>query len=81
MTDPVVVETIARAALERGGGVRIGIGDNPRAFPEATNAHLVELTGRWAVDAGRPLASRDDVRRRFRRDGARARAGPAPAGA
>jgi len=65
MTDPASVEAVARAALERGGGVRIGIGDSPRAFPDATNAQLAELDGRWAAEAGRPLASTDDVRHRL----------------
>jgi len=65
MTDPAAVEVIARAALERGGGVRIGIGDNPRAFPTSTNAELVELVRRWAADAGRPLVSTDGLRRRL----------------
>ena len=65
MADPGSVEAIARAALERGGGVRIGIGDGPRAFPDATNAELVELVGRWAAEAGRPVASTDDVRQRL----------------
>jgi 3-keto-5-aminohexanoate cleavage enzyme len=63
--DAAVVEAIARAALERGGGVRIGIGDNPRAFPDVTNARLVEAVGRWATDAGRPLATTDAVRERL----------------
>jgi len=65
MTDPAAVEVIARAALARGGGVRIGIGDSPRAFPTCTNAELVELARGWAADAGRPLASTDDLRRRL----------------
>ncbi|MGI8795439.1 MAG: 3-keto-5-aminohexanoate cleavage protein [Acidimicrobiia bacterium] len=65
LTDPTHVEELARAALDRGGGIRIGIGDNPRAFPDASNAALVELAGRWAADAGRPLASADDVRARM----------------
>ena len=65
MTDPASVEAIARGALERGGGVRIGIGDSPRAFPDAANAQLVELVGRWAAEAGRPLANTDEVRQRL----------------
>jgi uncharacterized protein (DUF849 family) len=65
MTDPAAVEMIARAALERGGGVRIGIGDSPRAFPDAGNARLVETVGRWARDAGRPLAGAAAVRERL----------------
>jgi 3-keto-5-aminohexanoate cleavage enzyme len=65
MTDPAGVEELARAALERGGGIRIGIGDNPRAFPDVGNAALVELASRWAADAGRPMASPVDVRARM----------------
>jgi 3-keto-5-aminohexanoate cleavage enzyme len=65
MSDAAAVEAIARAALERGGGVRIGIGDSPRAFPDVTNARLVEAVGRWAADAGRPLATIDAVRERL----------------
>ncbi len=65
ITDRTRVEKLARAALERGGGIRIGIGDNPHAFPDVGNATLVELAGRWAADAGRPLASADDLRARL----------------
>jgi 3-keto-5-aminohexanoate cleavage enzyme len=65
MTDPAAVETIARAALERGGGVRVGIGDSPRAFPDAPNARLVETVERWARDAGRPLATAAALRGRL----------------
>ena len=65
MTDPAAVEELGRAALERGGGVRIGIGDSPHAFPDATNAQLVELVARWAADAGRPVATVDGVRARL----------------
>ena len=65
MTDPAAVEELARAALERGGGVRIGIGDSPRAFPDVTNAQLVELVERWAADAGRPLATVHALRARL----------------
>ena len=65
MTGPDAVEAIGRAALERGGGVRIGLGDSYRAFPDAPNARLVETVGRWAAEAGRPLASMADVRQRL----------------
>jgi 3-keto-5-aminohexanoate cleavage enzyme len=65
MTDPAAVEELGRAALERGGGVRIGIGDSPHAFPDATNAQLVDLVARWATDAGRPVATVDGVRARL----------------
>src|SRR5438094_541804 len=43
----------------------VGIGDDPEAFPESTNAALVERAARWVAEAGRPLASPADVRRRF----------------
>ena len=65
MTDPGRVEELGRAALARGGGIRVGVGDSPHAFPDATNATLVELASRWAADAGRPVASADDVRARL----------------
>ena len=65
MTDPLVFEQLARAALERGGGVRIGVGDCPHAFSGLTNAELVERVGGWARDAGRPLGSVDGVRTRL----------------
>jgi 3-keto-5-aminohexanoate cleavage enzyme len=64
-SDPVQVEELARAALERGGGVRIGIGDSPAAFTDLPNAALVERAAGWAADAGRPVASVDQVRERF----------------
>jgi len=63
--DPALVERLCRHALARGGGVRVGIGDNPSAFPDATNAALVERAVAWAGDAGRPVASAADVRKRF----------------
>ncbi len=65
IADPAVVERLCRYALERGGGIRVGIGDAPGAFPSATNAGLVERAVRWAEEAGRPAASSTDVRHRF----------------
>ncbi len=65
LDDPALVERLCRHALERGGGIRVGIGDNPAAFPRASNHELVELAGRWCQDAGRPVATSGDVRRRF----------------
>ena len=64
-SDPAVIERLSRATLDRGGHVRIGIGDSPAANPQATNAELVEQVVRWARDAGRPVASTDDVRARL----------------
>jgi uncharacterized protein (DUF849 family) len=59
--DPALVEQLCRTAIERGGGVRVGIGDNPLAHPGSSNAHVA----RWAADAGRPVASPDGLRRRL----------------
>jgi uncharacterized protein (DUF849 family) len=63
--DPRSVEELSLAALERGGGVRIGIGDTPTAFGDAPNPRLVERAAQWAQAAGRPIASVADVRARF----------------
>jgi 3-keto-5-aminohexanoate cleavage enzyme len=65
IADRTHIEAIARAALDRGGSLRLGIGDNPAAFPDLPNAALVERAAAWAADAGRPLASPDNVREHF----------------
>jgi len=65
LDDPAMVERLCRHALERGGGIRVGIGDNPAAFPDVTNAQLVERAAQWCSDAGRPVASSADLRARF----------------
>jgi uncharacterized protein (DUF849 family) len=65
LDDPALVERLCRHALARGGGVRVGIGDNPAAFPDVTNAMLAERAAGWAADAGRSLASAADVRSRL----------------
>ena len=65
IAQPDRIEELALAALERGGGIRIGIGDNPTAYPQHSNAELVTLAETWATRVGRPLATPDDVRRRF----------------
>jgi uncharacterized protein (DUF849 family) len=65
LDDPTLVERLCRHALARGGGIRVGVGDSPAAAPEATNAALVERAARWVAEAGRPLASPADVRRRL----------------
>jgi 3-keto-5-aminohexanoate cleavage enzyme len=71
ISDSTEIEALCRAALNRGGGLRIGIGDNPRAFPDVGNAALAGLAARWAADAGRPVASVADVRARMNTDGRR----------
>ena len=65
LDDAALVERLCRHALERGGGVRVGVGDHPAAFPEATNADLVTQASKWADDVGRPVASSAEVRERF----------------
>lgn len=65
IADPAQVEELARAALERGGGVRLGIGDSPAASLDLPNAALVERATSWAAEAGRPVASAEDVRERL----------------
>lgn len=64
-SDAGLVERLGRAAIERGGHVRVGIGDSPAAYPEASNAQLVDVVARWAADAGRPVASTTAVRSRL----------------
>jgi uncharacterized protein (DUF849 family) len=64
-SDAAMVERLARAALDRGGHVRVGIGDSPNADPEASNADLVERVVGWAEDAGRPVAEPGAVRARL----------------
>lgn len=65
LDDPALVERLCRYALERGGGIRVGIGDNPAAYPRASNAELVERARGWCQDACRPVARSAEVRRRF----------------
>jgi uncharacterized protein (DUF849 family) len=65
LDDPALIERLCRYALERGGGIRVGIGDNPAAFPTTTNAELVERAAGWATDAGRPIATSAEVRGRL----------------
>lgn len=63
--DPAVVERLCRYALERGGHVRVGIGDSPAANPAASNPELVEQVVAWAEAAGRPVATTAQVRARL----------------
>jgi 3-keto-5-aminohexanoate cleavage enzyme len=78
LADPALIERLCRYALERGGGIRVGVGDNPTAHPDLPNAALVERAARWAADTGRPLATPAEVRRRFGLDGHQAGTGAGP---
>ncbi len=63
--DSRLVETLTRAALERGGGIRLGIGDNPVAFAELGNARVVDLAVSWARESGLSAMGVDDARSRL----------------
>lgn len=52
-------------ALDRGLGIRVGIGDCPLVFPTATNAQLVDRAVRLITKRGLTPATQDDVRARF----------------
>ena len=65
LEDAATVERLCRSALERGGGIRVGIGDNPSAFSDLTNAELVERAVGWCAQSGRTVAAPTDVRDRF----------------
>lgn len=65
LADARLIERLCRRALELGGGIRVGIGDTPAAYPDRRNVDLVEIAARWIEESGRPLASISDVRRRF----------------
>jgi len=62
MESPEGCERLWRAALERGLGVRAGIGDCPRAFPTQTNGDLVRRVADLAAEYGRTPASAEEVR-------------------
>ena len=64
LEDAATVERLCRAALERGGGIRVGIGDNPSAFGELANAALVERATSWCAESGRAVATPAEVRAR-----------------
>ena len=66
IADRALLEALARAALDRGGGIRLGIGDNPVAFADLDNAEVVDIGVGWARDVGRPIASVGDARVRLR---------------
>lgn len=52
-------------ALDRGLGIRVGIGDCPLAFPNATNAELVDRAAHLITKRGLIPATQDDMRARF----------------
>jgi len=58
-------EALLRRGLERGQGVRVGIGDNPNAFPTETNPTLVAMAVEMAAGHGLEPATPADVRDRL----------------
>jgi 3-keto-5-aminohexanoate cleavage enzyme len=64
-TDPVMCEQLWRAAIDRGCNIRVGIGDTPGAFPDATNVHLVARAVEMIKEAGKRPASPAEVRERL----------------
>lgn len=53
LEEPEAVEALLRAALSRGGHVRVGIGDNPLASRGRSNRQLVEEVVKLAAEYGR----------------------------
>jgi uncharacterized protein (DUF849 family) len=60
---PADLESLLRAALERGGHVRVGVGDNPVAARGRSNAQLVAEVVSLAAGYGRAPAQPADVLR------------------
>jgi uncharacterized protein (DUF849 family) len=65
MADREACKALLAAALERGLGVRVGIGDNPAIHPRERNAELVERVVELARARGLAPASPGDVRERL----------------
>jgi uncharacterized protein (DUF849 family) len=65
MQDRGRTEELLLAALDRGMHIRVGIGDNPTAFPTQTTAELVEWAVELASTRGLKPASPSDIRRRY----------------
>jgi len=63
--DAGVCETLWRAALDRGQGLRVGIGDCPDAFPEATNGELTRRAADLVSAHGLEPATAAEVRSRL----------------
>jgi 3-keto-5-aminohexanoate cleavage enzyme len=65
MYDRADIEALWRHGLDRSQGIRVGIGDNPDAFPSATNAELVERAVDLIGERGLVAATSADVRARL----------------
>lgn len=65
MADREACESLIGAALDRGLGLRVGIGDNPAIYPRERNAELVERVVAMARARGLEPASPDEARARL----------------
>ena len=65
MQDRARTEQLLLAALDRGMHIRVGIGDNPTAFPTQTSAELVEWAAELAGSRGLEPATPADMRTRY----------------
>jgi uncharacterized protein (DUF849 family) len=65
MADREACEALLGAALERGLGVRVGIGDNPAIHPRERNAELVERVVALGRARGLEPASPGELRARL----------------
>lgn len=65
MSSPERADELVRAALERGLNVRVGIGDNPDAYPTMPNAELVAHAADLVAEAGFVPATPAEVRERL----------------
>jgi len=65
MADREACEALIEAALDRGLGLRVGIGDNPAIYPRERNAELVERVVELARVRGLEPASPAEARARL----------------
>jgi 3-keto-5-aminohexanoate cleavage enzyme len=63
MDDPELTRTLIGHSLACGSHIRVGIGDNPDAFPDTTNWELVRWAADLVDDVGLEPAQPNDVRR------------------
>lgn len=65
MTSAERCQELWEHALERGLGIRVGIGDNPLVYRTVTNARMVDRAVDLVARRGFSPATQDDVRARF----------------
>jgi 3-keto-5-aminohexanoate cleavage enzyme len=69
MTSAASCEELLHWALEAGLGIRVGIGESPRAYPTQRNVDLVEEAVQMIRSHGLEPASPGELRRRLVEDG------------